>query len=357
MPEKPRLGQVLLKAIGFTVLFLGLFFFLSVTVLSFYLYKQLDVFTTEAQTTWPELKQVINAGLTTAVTQTKNHKNILLLGIDSIEGRGDVRPLTDTMTLLSINLETGKIVSLPFPRDLWSETYQTKINALYAYGIDRYPGHPEQFPTEAITEMTNVPIHHTVVISLDQVSQLIDLLGGIKVNVETGFVDPQFPRPGVDVAIERDPEKLYMRVEFQPGEQIFTGEQALQFIRSRHSGDDEGDDVARARRQQLVMASLLQTITHPRTLTNPKIVGSLYKWYRSHFAETISVPEAIATVRMLLPVRRQIVFEGASLGIYPDDPQGALEHPPVSAQYQNQWVYSIRNPNELPKVVGIKLGL
>lgn len=361
LPPAPQpqlsLTKLFLKTSLWTLIFLFGMFIITAGVGVVYLWSQAQIFARTANVELPALAQQINQGWQQTPTQTQGRKIILLLGVDTLAGRGNAPPLTDTMALLAVNFNDGTITSLPIPRDLWSQEYQTKINALYWYGQDRYPEQPQQFPTEVITQLTGLPIHHTVVLSLDQVSELIDLLGGVEINVETGFVDHEFPRPGVEVATEHDPTKLYMTVEFQPGPQIMNGERALQFMRSRHSGDDEGDDVARGRRQQQVIGATIAAITSPQNLKNPVLLGHLYQWYSRFFSNIIPLPEAVATAKALLPVRRQLVFTGQSLGVYPDDETGLLIHPPVTAQYQNQWVYTIREPATFARDVQARLGI
>lgn len=285
----------------------------------------------------------IKTGWQAAPVNTRGHKNLLILGTDSVEGRGDVPPLTDTMMLISINLDRGTINTLPLPRDLWSETYQTKINAFYAYGFDRTPEQPEQFSTTAISELTGVPIHHTLILSLNQLETLIDLVDGVEITVATGFTDPLFPRQGVNVATERDPAKLYESITFVSGPQTLSGQRALQYIRSRHSEDEQGHDLARGQRQQQVIAALLAKLTNYKALiANPKLAGELYHLYERDFSQALPLSELVSTAHALLPHRGTLTFASQQLTDIDDDPvNGVLDNPPLSARYQNQWVYVI----------------
>ena len=72
-------------------------------------YSKLLRFEKSAGITLKELKNTVQIGLEQNPTETNNHKNILLLGVDSVVGRGDVPPLTDTIMLISLNLKTGEI--------------------------------------------------------------------------------------------------------------------------------------------------------------------------------------------------------------------------------------------------------
>lgn len=339
------------KASALTFIFLLSFVIITIVAGGLFAYSKVITFTNSAQITINELKQTIFQGLNQPVVSSENKINFLILGVDSLKTRGDIPPLTDTMMLVSLDLSTGKITTLPFPRDLWSDEYKTKINALYAYGQDKYPDHPERFPTEVVSDWTGLTIHYPIVLSMEQVSDVIDLLGGIEVNVQQGFIDTQFPRPDVDVTIERDPEKLYMTVEFEQGKQIMSGQKALQYIRSRHSENlDTGTDNARAQRQQQVIQSVIDRVKQQEVLFNPTLLGSLYRYYLDNFENVLPTTQLIAIAKQIYPVRNQISFISKQLSVYPDDENGQIYHPPTW-QTQNQWVYTIRDVDKFPEQV------
>lgn len=335
-----------LKAFLFTAVFWLVLVIVTAGALAGFAYYQLKSFATAAGTTVPELKKLVERGWNEPVTNHEGYKNMLVLGVDSLAGRGTVPPLTDTMMIVSLQLSTGRLTVLPLPRDLWSDAYQTKINALYAYGRDRYPDHPERFPQEALTELTGVQFQHVVVLSIDQVAEIIDLLGGIEVKVEESFVDERFPRPDVDVTVERDPAKLYQRIEFTAGTEHMNGERALQFIRSRHASGTEGNDLARSRRQELVLAALMAKLQNVNTVSDLPLLARLYRYYLEHFNKVFSIEQGIATLKALWPHKSTLQLVPKTLSIYPQDPQGSLVNPPLNPrQYQGQWVYTVRNPD------------
>lgn len=350
------LGKALLKAALFTLVIWLILVVTTVGVVAWWGYQQFETFTTVAGTSWPELRALAIRGWNQKVIATNDHKNILVLGVDSLAGRGDVPPLTDTMLLVSLNLKTAQVAVLPLPRDLWSEPYQTKINALYAYGQERDPSRPWQFPQDVISDMTGVPLHHVVVVSIDQVAELIDMLGGIEVTIEEGFVDERFPRPDVDVTVERDPAKLYQRVEFEAGTEVMNGERALQYIRSRYASGAQGGDLARSRRQELVLQALLSKLKEPAVVTNVKLLGGLYRFYVEQFSPLFPIEQGIATLRVVWPLRHQVDLLPQEISIFPVDPNGSLLNPPLNPrQYQGQWVYTIRNADQFKTEVQTKL--
>lgn len=319
-------------------------------------HAKLSTFFQAAQTSPTELFTLGLVGWHSTPTQTNGRKNILVLGVDSLSTRGDAPPLTDTIMIVSLDLKSGTAQAISLPRDIYVEDLQTRINALYWYGLQQEPENPKRLPTDTISQLAGVPIHHTVIVTLEDVGQLIDLVGGITVDVPVGFVDDMFPRTDVDVTVERDPAKLYERIEFSPGPQTFDGQTALKYIRSRHSQGTEGSDLARSQRQQLVMTALLKQMTDMSLYRDPVTAGTMVAFYRQHFAQDLPTTELIATLRQLYPVRNAITFSGTGVSVYPDDENGVLFHPPLSA-YRGQWLYVIRDIDAFKQEVQAKLNL
>lgn len=273
--------------------------------------------------------------------------SLLILGVDSLEQRPGSPALTDTMMLAQIDFSQASIKTLSLPRDLWSSDYQTKINALYTYGLDRYPNNPEKFPTEVLQKLTEVEIDNTIVLSLDQLAKLIDLVGGVEVTIENGFTDEEFPRTDVDVTKETDPEKLYETIEFKPGTETMMGERALKYIRSRHSQDDEGTDLARSLRQQQVIAALITKLSDIKQYWHqPELAGKLLNFYQISFDQYFPTKNLISIGLNLGDDMSALKFESLNLSIYPDEEDGVIYHPQPTKKYQDQWIYLIKDQTE-----------
>lgn len=346
--------KLLVKTTAYTLLILNIFLFLTIMAIGLFVYSKASTFITTADTSVSQLYSLYKENWDKPVTQTNNHKNVLVLGVDSLENRGDVPPLTDTMMLVSIDLETAHIKMLPLPRDLWDDAYQTKINALLAYGYDKNSDQPEIFPQEVIAQLTNVDIHHTLVVNLNSLAELIDLLGGVEVDIPIGFIDHNFPRSDVDITTETDPEKLYQTVSFEKGKEVMSGERALQYIRSRKSEDDQGTDLARSERQQQVVLAIIAKVQSRQVLSDPTIMGKLFKFYKQKLSKYFPLEELIPTAKKLLPERHNLTLTPVSISVYPDQEDGVIWHPPVW-QYNNLWVYEIRDLETFQKEVTNKL--
>lgn len=338
----PSASSLLLKATLLSLIFAGVMLLITALGALIFGYSKLNQFAKQAHTTPTELKQLVKTGLNTEPQQTNGYKTILLLGIDSVANKPNNPELTDTMLLVSINMNTGKINTLSLPRDLWSTAYQTRINALYEYGKERYPERPEQFPEEVISELTGVTINHTITLSLQTVAQIIDILGGITVNVTEGFTDTEFPREDIELNSVRNTSELYETVTFESGPQNMDGTTVLKYIRSRKSANlSQGTDIARSQRQQQVITALLTRIQHISPLKDLDALAQLYVLYDSAFEKQFAKTEGIATLNALRHVANTISINSHTLSIYPDSKTGVITNPPVS-KYKGQWVYEIR---------------
>ncbi|MEX0896137.1 MAG: LCP family protein [Patescibacteria group bacterium] len=345
------LWQLLSKA---TILALGIFLVfvvISLLIIGVFAYQKYTTFLRAANLTHAEVLQLYSDSNNTQPSAQSGKTIVLILGVDTVDNK-QAPPLTDTMLLVSIDSEANQFTSLPLPRDLWSEAYQTKFNALYHYGFERYPARPEQFVEEVITEVTTVPIDYTVVISLDSVAEIIDLAGGLEIDIPTGFVDERFPRSDITLESATSEAEIYKTVTFSAGQTVLSGERTLEYIRSRNSEGDTGTDEDRGRRQQLVVSSLVSQLSDPKLyLDRPELLAQLYLWYDSRLDQQLPITHAGALALQLLAERTTPQFSQQQLPIYPDSEHGIIENPPLSTQYQGQWVYQIRDSADFRQYV------
>lgn len=303
------------------------------------------LFLDQAGMSHQSFKQLVGDGIEANTFENQTEINVLLLGLDSLMTRSGSPPLSDTIIITHLNLEDPAVSSISLPRDLWNQPYQTKINALYTYGHQRDSDNPKEFPQTVLGDMTGLEIDYTLPITMDQISTLIDLVGGVQVEVKQSFRDEQFPRPDIDVTQVTDPKLLYKTIEFEAGPQQMTGSRALEYIRSRKSEDDEGNDLARESRQQQVILSLVQKLSDPMFYyRNPEIAGRLLKFYQENWGSHLPLKDLISLANTLrMKDVSHLKYSNIRLTEYPEDQEGVIYHPPEYL-YQNQWVYIV-HPN------------
>ena len=173
--------------------------------------------------------------------------NILLIGSDASAEMPDrvnitEKGNTDVMMLVSIDEANQKIKLVSFMRDSYTYMDQfdsyAKLNAACANGGPAYL-------VETIENNYKFEIDGYVLVDFDSFRQVIDVLGGVRVDV------PKY------VANRLNNGKDVGDIAYVPaGEDVLlTGEQALAFSRVRYS--DADGDVSRVARQRQVINSLI----------------------------------------------------------------------------------------------------
>ncbi|MCW2810986.1 MAG: putative LytR family regulatory protein [Friedmanniella sp.] len=200
--------------------------------------------------------------------------NILLMGGDAGKDRTGLRP--DSMTIASVDAETGRTVLVGLPRNLEDVPFPTSsplhakfphgygcpdhscmLNAVYTYASD----HPDLYPgirnpgaeatTEAVEGATGLSINYWVLIDLKGFQALVDAVGGITMDVNRR------------VPIGGGHARLYGYVEAGKQRHL-DGREALWFARSR----SDSSDYDRMARQKCVMNAMLDQLDPVTVLTN-----------------------------------------------------------------------------------------
>jgi LCP family protein required for cell wall assembly len=287
-----------------------------------------------------ELVETFKTGWQSELHAEEGRTNFLLLGLDE-NGQRNGSMLTDTMVLISVGQEADvKMISIP--RDLWIDAFKTKINALYYYGEISTETTGEDLVKTVIEQITGIPIHFSLVTTLDSVSTIIDAVSYIEVDVKQGFVDNKFPRD--DVAPDIEPEYLrYETVEFVMGNQKFDGKTALKYIRSRNSENEEvGTDLARSARQREVITALVSRVTSKDIIMNPSMVGALYRLWHNEVTTNLADSDLVSLMKGLIN-QKEFGFEAFSIPVNNEGEEGLIYHPPVTKY--NLWVYEPVDPS------------
>lgn len=324
-----------LLAIGTSlVLSLAILIFVISTSL-FSSFTTLDSLRQTAQLSWGEIAHVAKILL---ISKTSNEPvTFLLLGTDELETRGNQTPLTDTIMVVKFSPATKSIKLLPIPRDLWLTETGTKVNAVYAK-VAADSATDQAAVTKAFSTLLKQPIDTTVVVSMDVVRQLIDAVGGVDVDVQTAFIDYQFPRTDVDVTTVKDPAKLYETVAFTAGPTHLDGATALKYMRSRHALGSEGSDLARSKRQQQVINALLDKIVAAVKEQNGTVLAEIIAVYQHTIGATqLTLPQATALLSSLPNDSFSYAVVPLAIPLVESSSSGVLYHP--TTHYSGQWVF------------------
>jgi LCP family protein required for cell wall assembly len=199
--------------------------------------------------------------------------NVLLVGGDSGAGRWGLR--TDSMTVASIDAETGKTVLIGLPRNMtnfpfakgsvmrkaWPHGFNCGYPDCELNGVNTWVGdHQTLFKRvenpgmdatiSAIEGITGLRINYWAFVNLAGFRGLVDAVGGVTLNV----------RQPIPVGGLGNDVTGYIK----PGIRKLNGFDTLWFARSR----DSSDDYSRMARQKCVMNAMLHQISPQTVLTN-----------------------------------------------------------------------------------------
>ena len=195
--------------------------------------------------------------------------NVLLLGGDSGADRWGLRP--DSMTVASIDADTGRTVLISLPRNMKNfpfvkgsvmrEQFPDGFDADYLNGVSTWAGdNTELFPdsdnpgvdatVEAIEGITGLKINYWAMVNLRGFTDLVDAVGGVTLNVRQPI-----PVGGLGSNVTG---------YIQPGVRKLDGHDTLWFSRAR----DDSDDYSRMARQKCVMGAMLEQISPQTAVRN-----------------------------------------------------------------------------------------
>lgn len=180
-----------------------------------------------------------------------NRINVLVFGKDKVAS------LTDTIILASINTKNGDISTVSIPRDtrVLIEGRYRKVNEAYSVGVSLHQqgkvDSDEEVLIRTVRELTGLPIHHYMKVDTSSFREVIDILGGVEVDV---------PQPGM---YYNDPLQG-LHINIAPGRQVLNGEKSEQFVRFR-AGYANGD-LGRVSAQQYFIKCLIEQKVNLRYL-------------------------------------------------------------------------------------------
>lgn len=169
---------------------------------------------------------------------------VLLMGVDSTDEALDKNSTGngDALMLITFNPKTLNATILSIPRD--SYVYLPNMGTENKITHAAWGGTTNMINT--IERFTDIDINYYVKINFKGVVKLVDLLGGIKVNVPIDFCEQDSNRNWGDSTICLD-----------EGEQTLNGEQALAL--ARHRKTLLTGDLQRGTNQQLVVQGMLNS--------------------------------------------------------------------------------------------------
>ncbi|CAL4860548.1 LCP family protein [Microbacterium sp. MM2322] len=228
-----------------------------------------------------------------SVPPSDGYYNFLLLGADSGKGRDSMR--FDSISVVSVNAESGAVAIFGIPRDLrhvpfsdgpmrdlypdgfeghagqscgWSSGINQLMNAVETCRDDRgaslYPDADKQNSTPAVEAtkdaaeaILGIKIPYHVFIDMNGFADLVDALGGVTITVKDRLPEGPGPR------YPDQPAEDWATGWIEKGKQHMDGETAQWYARSRYTTSDWD----RMRRQRELQTAILAQATPSTVLT------------------------------------------------------------------------------------------
>jgi polyisoprenyl-teichoic acid--peptidoglycan teichoic acid transferase len=281
--------------------------------------------------------------------EKKDRINLLLLGQGGIGHDGPF--LTDTIIIVSIKPSTNQISFVSIPRDLSVNIPGhgiRKVNHANAFGEANEYGSGSELAKKIIEDTFDLDIHYYARVDFAAFEEIVDEIGGVRVNIDRSFVDNQYPAPHDE----------YQVISFKKGTQTMDGETALTFARSRHGNNGEGSDFARSKRQQKIILALKEKILSFGTLANPIKINGILDSLDDHVITSMEFTDIITFLRMARELDTSniitLTLDNAVDGYLKNgySPQGSFILEPVSGNFDdiNTAIATIfENPPEIQK--------
>ncbi len=197
--------------------------------------------------------------------------NVLLMGGDSGAGRWGLRP--DSMTVASIDAETGRTVLVSLPRNMENFPFRKgtvmhnqfrggfDCEGCYLNGVSTWAGdHTDLFPKSdnpgvdatimAIEGITGLRINYWAMVNLEGFKSLVDAVGGVELTVRD-----RIPVGGLGSDVTG---------YIEAGTRVLDGFETLWYARAREGSDD----YSRMARQKCVMNAMLQQVSPQEAVRN-----------------------------------------------------------------------------------------
>ncbi len=215
-----------------------------------------------------EAQDVVNNDLEQNTKETlKGFTNIAVFGLDNEKSGVFTSGNSDMIMIASINNDTKEVKVVSVYRDTYlnvgtnEDRYFWKAN--YAYNR----GGPEQ-AIRMLNQNLDLDIEDYVAVDFYAVCKVIDLLGGLEINVEEGAMMNEI---NIYIAETAAYTGLEPHMIERPGLQTLDGVQATAYCRIRH----DSSDFRRAQRQREVLSKMVEKTKSSNLLTINKIINAI----------------------------------------------------------------------------------
>ncbi|OIH94379.1 LCP family protein [Curtobacterium sp. MCBA15_001] len=222
--------------------------------------------------------------------------NMLVVGTDNDPAQGTQygardATLNDVNILLHVSADHTNATAVSIPRDLVTPIPACEkpdgsgtTSAMAARPInDAWGEGGLNCVVQTVQGLTGLDVQYSAAVSFNGVIEMSNAIGGVPVCVASPITD------------------RYTGLDLPAGTTTLQGEQALEFLRTRH-GVGDGSDLGRISSQQVFLSSLLRTVKSNETLTSP---ATLYKLARAA-ASNMQLSQSLNDVGTMVQMGRAL---------------------------------------------------
>ncbi|MFI5663132.1 LCP family protein [Streptomyces sp. NPDC051684] len=234
--------------------------------------------------------------------------NILLIGSDSRNTKENLKlgghkqsvgsaPLADVQMLLHLSADRSNMSVVSVPRDTLTrlpKCTDPESGRVYPATVSRQmvnsslarggPG----CTVATWEQLTGIHIDHYMMVDFSGVVSMADAIGGVPVCVSANVNSRNSSGEGSGLKLKK-------------GTTSVKGEQALQWLRTRH-GFEDGSDIARAKAQHMYMSSMVRELRENATFSHPGKLRTLAE----KATDALSVDDGLDTVKKLYDLSNEL---------------------------------------------------
>lgn len=244
---------------------------------------------TDAQMTIPSEYNLPTESLSNPVPEEKGVINVLLLGVDARD-KEELQTNSDSMMILTIDQDKKKIKLTSLQRDMlvWMPGHSepAKLNSANSYG-------GPALALRVVNDTFRLNIENYVIVNMRGMEELVDVAGGVNINVDKDEVwytnQMIIYQNAIYPTTRRSPELK------GPGMQLLDGRQAVAYGRIR-KGDS---DYARMGRQRVIIQALLDRFMQAGIGTKTSMITKGLGFITTNFSKTQLTTFGLSTVPLM----------------------------------------------------------
>jgi LCP family protein required for cell wall assembly len=164
---------------------------------------------------------------------------------------------TNTDTILYVQLIGNEVTVVAVPRDLYLDGWKTRINGIYGRKSQGAQG-----LKQAMEEVLGLPIDYYAIINTDIFEDFVDALDGVEVNIK----EP----------MHYDDNAGNLHIHFDAGLRRLDGEDAVKFVRYRHTARGDRDRLDNVKSLAYAMLARIKELNVGTALKLPELMSAFF---------------------------------------------------------------------------------